>query len=83
MLSAADLILVMEEAHRQSLFYRLPSVLPKIFLLSELAGRHDEVADPYGMLFAHQATLDLVTELLKAGWPQLLKRLGIKTPPAA
>jgi protein-tyrosine-phosphatase len=74
----------MEEAHRQSLFYRLPSALPKIFLLSELAGRHDEVADPYGMPAAiYQATLELVTELLKAGWPQLLKRLGIKTPPAA
>lgn len=82
-LSAADLILVMEEAHRQSLFYRLPSALPKIFLLSELAGRHDEVADPYGMpAVVYQATLDLVTELLRAGWPQLLRRLGIKTPPA-
>lgn len=82
-LSAADLVLVMEEAHRQSLFYRLPRALPKIFLLSELAGRHDEVADPYGMPdAAYQATLDLVTALLSEGWPQLLKRLDIEAPPA-
>lgn len=79
-LREADLVLVMEEAHRQSLFYRLPSALPKVFLLSELAGRHEEVADPYRMPIAiYEATFDLVTELLDEGWPQLLKRLDIKT----
>ncbi len=82
-LRTADLVLVMEEAHRQALFYRLPSALPKVFLLSELAGRYDEVTDPYGMPeAAYRATLDLVMELLTEGWPQLLQRLGIKTPPA-
>jgi protein-tyrosine phosphatase len=82
-LQEADLVLVMEEAHRQSLFYRLPSALPKVFLLSELAGRHDEVVDPHGMpAAAYEATLDLATELLDEGWPQLLKRLDIKMPPA-
>ncbi len=82
-LSAADLVLVMEEAHRQALFYRLPSALPRIFLLSELAGRHDEVADPYGLpVAAYRTTLKQVTELLDEGWPQLLKRLDIKTPSA-
>lgn len=82
-LRAADLVLVMEEAHRQALFYRLPGALPKVFLLSELAGRYDEVADPHGMPeAAYRAMLALVTELLAAGWPQLLRRLEIKTPPA-
>lgn len=82
-LREADLVLVMEEAHRQALFYRLPSALPKVFLLSELAGRCDEVTDPHGMPeAAYRATLRLVTVLLAEGWPQLLQRLGIKTPPA-
>ena len=47
-LRRADIILVMEEAHRQALFYRLPDALPKIFLLSELAHRFDEIPDPHG-----------------------------------
>lgn len=82
-LREADLVLVMEEAHRQSLFYRLPSALPKVFLLSELAGRHEEVADPYGMPVAiYAATFEQVTGLLDEGWLQLLKWLDIKTSSA-
>ena len=82
-LRTADMVLVMEEAHRQALFYRLPGALPKIFLLSEMAGRFDEVADPYGMpAEAYRATLTQVMALLEGGWPQMLKRLGIKMPPA-
>ncbi|HHY54424.1 MAG TPA: low molecular weight protein arginine phosphatase [Chloroflexi bacterium] len=82
-LREADLVLVMEEAHRQALFYRLPSALPKVFLLSELAGRYDEVTDPHGgSEEEYRATLELVTTLLAEGWPQLLRRLDIKTPSA-
>jgi protein-tyrosine phosphatase len=40
-LSEAAMVLVMEEAHRQALFYRLPNALSKIFLLSELARRYE------------------------------------------
>lgn len=83
-LREADLVLVMEEAHRQALFYRLPSALPKVFLLSELAGRYDEVTDPHGASEAeYQATLHLVTTLLAEGWLELLRRLDIKTPSAS
>ncbi|MFZ1769416.1 MAG: hypothetical protein WAU00_09475 [Caldilinea sp.] len=75
-LREADLVLVMEEAQRQALFYRLPSALPKIFLLSELAGRFDEVADPYGMdAEVYYAMQTLAMELLDQGWAQLLHRL--------
>ena len=78
-LREADLVLVMEEAQRQALFYRLPSALPKIFLLSELAGRFDEVADPHGMdAEAYNAMQTLVVELIEQGWPQLLRRLDIE-----
>ncbi|MBK8797535.1 MAG: low molecular weight phosphotyrosine protein phosphatase [Anaerolineales bacterium] len=78
-LREADLVLVMEEAQRQALFYRLPSALPKIFLLSELAGRFDEVADPYGMdAEVYYAMQTLAMELLDQGWSQLLRRLNIE-----
>lgn len=78
-LVGADLVLVMEEAHRQALFYRLPAALPKIFMLSELAGRYEDVRDPHGQNFAaYLATLEHVTDLLDAGWPTLLQRLQTK-----
>ena len=81
-LREADLVIVMEEAHRQALFYRLPSALPKIFLLSELSGRFDEVADPYGMeSTAYRAMQALAMDLIERGWVRLLQRLDIKTPP--
>ncbi len=79
-LRKADLVLVMEEAHRQLLFYRLPGALPKIFLLSELAGRYQEVDDPHGAEpEAYLSMAALVDELLEQGWPQMLRRLGIET----
>lgn len=78
-LVSADLVLVMEEAHRQALFYRLPAALPKIFMLSEVAGRYEDVRDPHGLdLAAYQATLDHVMKLLAAGWPTLIQKLQKK-----
>lgn len=79
-LRKADLVLVMEETHRQLLFYRLPAALSKIFLLSELAGQYEEIADPHGAGFEeYMAMAALVDELLERGWPQLLRRLGMET----
>jgi len=73
----ADMVLVMEEAHRQALFYRLPEALPKIFLLSELAHRFDEVPDPHGLdAQAYNAMATLVIALIDQGWPEMLRRLG-------
>ena len=75
-LVSADLVLVMEEAHRQALFYRLPAALPKIFMLSEMAGRYEDVRDPFGQdMQTYQATLDHVTELLEIGWPVIIQKL--------
>lgn len=80
-LRTADIVIVMEESHRQALFYRLPDALPKIFLLSELSGRFDEVADPHGLdEQAYDAMALLVTELIDLGWPRLLQRLKIDSP---
>lgn len=77
-LRKADIILVMEEAQRQALFYRLPNALPKIFLLSELAHRFDEIPDPYGQgAHAYEVMAALVLELIEQGWPEMLKRLDI------
>lgn len=84
MLNQADLVLVMEEAHRRSIFYLAPQHLGKIFLLSEMAGEHDDVADPYGgPLEDYVYTIDVLTRLIDAGLPKILRRLQVKAKASA
>ncbi len=78
LLKEADIILVMEEAHRRSIFYMAPEVLAKVYLLTEMAGGHDDVADPFGgTLDEYAATADELAALIDKGLPKILKRIGI------
>lgn len=78
LLEQADIVLVMEEAHRQSLFHLAPQYLSKVFLLSELVGRHEDIADPYGGSTKEYArTVALLESLIDAGLPNLLKQIGV------
>lgn len=80
LLKAADIVLVMEEAHRRSIFHLAPEVLPKVFLLTEMAGGHDDVADPYGgSVEEYTGTADQLTALIDKGMPKILKRIGLST----
>jgi protein-tyrosine-phosphatase len=74
----ADLVLVMEEEHRRSLFYRYPQLLGKVFLLSEMAGQHHDIADPYRRpKVEYERCADELDGLLDLGWENILARLGI------
>lgn len=78
MVQVADLIIAMEEGHRQSIFYLVPRALRNVFLLSELSGD----TDPYPDIMGHplpevRAACDLADQWLAAGWEQLLARLSI------
>lgn len=81
----ADLILVMEEGHRRSIFYSWPRALSKTYLLSEMAGEHVDVADPIGQdQAAYDRTAGIIAAYVRRGLPQIVKRLGLpdmKTPP--
>lgn len=80
-LHQADLILVMEERHRQQIFYYAPEVLHKVILLSELVHEHVDLKDPYNQpRSVYQATLARITDLLERGWDQLLERLNLVRP---
>lgn len=80
LLDQASIVLVMEEAHRRSLFYLAPQHLGKVFLLAEMAGEHEEVADPYGgPIEEYEQTADLLEKLIDAGLPRILKRLSVNT----
>lgn len=74
----AELILVMEEAHRRSIFYTWPQALRKTFLLSEMAGEHAEIDDPYGGPQAeYEAAAVIIAEYVQRGLPGMLRRLGL------
>jgi protein-tyrosine-phosphatase len=78
LLQQADLVLVMKEAHRRSLFYLAPQHLGKVYLLTEMSGRHEDVDDPYGgEVGEYVATVKQLEELIAAGLPHILARLGI------
>ena len=74
----ADLILVMEEAHRRSIFHLAPQHLRKVFLLSEMAGRHHDIEDPYGdPIEEYRRCADELEDLLDVGFANILKRAGL------
>ena len=79
LLRDADVVLVMEEAHRRSLFYLAPQHLGKILLLSELVGEHQDVEDPYGQPEEmYRKTAALLDRYIREGFPTLLKHLGME-----
>lgn len=80
LLDWADLILVMTEEHRRSIFYYGMHYLPKVFLLSELSGAHQEIPDPYGQnQDAYVRVLNTIDTFINTGWEILLKRLKIES----
>ena len=74
----ADLIVVMEERHRRSIFVTWPRAIVKTLLLSELSGDHAEIDDPYGgEQWEYDETATIIEGYVQRGMPALLKRLGI------
>jgi protein-tyrosine-phosphatase len=77
-LDRADIVLVMEEAHRRSVFHLAPKHLHKVLLLTELVGGHDDVDDPYGGPIEDYVNAEAYLEtLIDAGLLRLLHYLGI------
>lgn len=78
LLDRADLILVMTEDHRRSIFYYDARYLPKVLLLSELSGTHTDIPDPYGQdRKVYAAVYTTICQLIDRGWESLLQRLQI------
>ena len=76
----ADLVLVMEEGHRRSLFYDHPQYLAKVFLLSEMSGDYGDVEDPYRRPKAeYERCADRLTLLIDQGFPNILRRLEVSS----
>ncbi len=74
----ADVILVMEEQHRRSIFVTWPRAIVKTLLLSELSGDHAGIDDPYGgEQWEYDRTAEIIEDYVQRGMPMLLKRLGV------
>ena len=74
----ADLILVMEESQRRSLFHLAPQYLHKVLLFNELIDRHDDVRDPYGQdRAAYEAIAQHTKEVIEGNWFKIMDRLGV------
>jgi protein-tyrosine phosphatase len=78
MVQEADLIIVMEEEHRKSIFYIAPLALRKVFLVSELAGESDPVPDVVGQSPEELRTVcQQIDQWLEDGWSQIVARLAL------
>lgn len=77
-LSQADLVIVMEEAHRTRLFHLAPDQVDKIMMLSELSGRRYDIPDPYGgPMIEYQTAFARIEGIIMAEWATILSRLGL------
>lgn len=75
----ADIIIVMEEKHRRTIFVTWPRAIMKTLLLSELSGDHAEIEDPYGgEQWEYDKTAVIIENYVKQGMHDLLKRLGMQ-----
>ncbi len=65
----ADLILVMTRAHKSDITQRFARAGDKLYLLSEMIGKHDDIADPHGGELAdYKACKKAMDEIITKGY---------------
>ncbi len=73
----ADLVVVMTLGHKDALALEFPPAKEKIYLLGELAGKSQDIEDPYGSdsLELYRQCADAIEKLLREGYPRLIELL--------
>jgi protein-tyrosine phosphatase len=72
-MAESDLVLVMSQEHLRSLRVTWPQYAYKVHLLSEMAGKRRDVADPYGgTLEEYRECADTLERYIDAGLPRIL-----------
>jgi len=75
-MAEADLVLVMSRDQAQVLRNTWPQYDWKVHRLSEMAGKRQDVSDPYGGSLAdYRACADTIERYLNEGWSNILKLL--------
>jgi len=73
----AALILVMTQYHKEALVTEFPEARDRVFLLSEMAGKHFDIADPFGTaLINYQYCADELENLIEEGYEEILRLVG-------
>lgn len=69
-----DLILTMEQSHKEALQIEFPTVRERIYLLSEMVGIQYDIPDPIGgPLNDYRATVRELERLFKVGLPRIVE----------
>lgn len=68
-----QLVLVMENSHKEAIINEFPAFSGRVYLLSEMAGQIQPVADPLGgTLIDFERTADEIDRWLTAGMDQII-----------
>lgn len=72
MIRAFDLILVMEDGHREALRVEFPDIADRLHLLATMAGESFGIPDPFGgTLESYRALANELADLLDRGLPRI------------
>ena len=74
LLATADLVLTMERNHKEALQAEFPSLADRIFMLSEMVGREEDIVDPIGgSLEDYEDTARELDDILNGGFKKILR----------
>ena len=74
LLAESDLVLVMEERHREHLQRDFPLVGDRVYLFSEIAGRETDIDDPVtGTAETYRATIELMMDIFEEGFDRIVE----------
>jgi len=78
MLNTFDLILTMEQRHKETLSIEFPEVSDRIYVITEMIGRSYDIWDPVGASLAEfEITADELEDILTKGYANI-KRLALE-----
>jgi protein-tyrosine-phosphatase len=73
----ADLILTMTRGQAEAISVEFPQHAHKVHLLSQMAGRHYDIQDPYGgQLYEYRQCANEIKNLIEEGYPRIMQLVG-------
>jgi len=74
MLRAADLILTMEDGHKEAIQVEFPEVADRVYMLSEMVGVEEDVRDPIGgSMMDYQEAIQVIEDYIERGFEKIVR----------
>lgn len=78
LLDSFDLVLTMENGHKEALCMEFPEYADRIYMLSEMSGRKRDVDDPYGGVYSgYEQAADDIQAYLEAGFDRIIQLANV------